>query len=969
MKQAVRAGEYLDKGAETDISLLQMPFSRRRKRTQMSESLPPYTVKNMRFMLAVLALAGVASGQTPTATTINVPATLIALGQRVSLSATVTPAATGTVEFLDGFEIIGSAVLNSSSVATLPYRFPIAKAYRLRAAYVGNSSFSGSTSNPQVADVRGLLTRSVGAPMIVYGKTFADANMDGFLDILGRSAAYLGNGNGGFGPPVPHSGEDVAMAADFNSDGKLDILTTARAIHFGNGDGSFGAGQTTTLPVLQRYSLDLNRDGRPDPVGSVIETRGNVFYATYSYGRGGSQFDAPRSLPETLIGFADFNLNSIADVISDSRPYNTGRGLLTLLDLSANYPALGIESVSRVLIGDLNNDSRDDVVTVRAAQQGFGYDTIIQLSNPAGGFLTAVVVSAAQAWRAQQIVDWNGDGKADLLLRKVLTSDRSQVAYMAGHGDGTFDSPVAISLAPGFSSLDERLTAMDITGDGYLDFVITRENEDAAQILAGTPVASPGSGFTAPVSVSPLSITGTGTAFTVRYQAGVANGAPSPAVSRAYLLFSGTADVINAANACFVEIDLAANAFRLANDAGTGFSASIPAGAAIFTSNSKCALSGTNSNAGPPSIGATAEYSASVNIAFFRTFNGTRTVYLLTQGTDGSTSGWLQQGVYTVQSNDSGPITKTGAPFIIPPAPFTSTGAGLSATGLFGHTAGAGGHYLGYILLLPTPSTVNYNAAGTCLIEYNRLSHGMRLINDAGTGWLGGESGMPVGQPGGALANAACTVSVAGSTISIANEQMAVTVPVAFAGGFGPQIGVFTQALDVNGRWTGMQQIGNVVSTVANTPRPGPNVTVTPPNAGNLFRVSASITALQGTVSLEQVHLRISRHIVGSPACHVVWLPGGSAVALIDDAGAALVPPGFLRIGTPGTLSNSQCAIDTGNATFSASGEEFILEIPITPSLAFQGYTYAFGNAFYYGGLQTQRVLTHWRVTPSFFFQ
>ena len=40
---------------------------------------------------------------------------------------------------------------------------------------------------------------------------------------------------------------------------------------------------------------------------------------------------------------------------------------------------------------------------------------------------------------------------------------------------------------------------------------------------------------------------------------------------------------------------------------------------------------------------------------------------------------------------------------------------------------GATQHYLGYMLFLPTPNVVNFTATGSCLVEYNRISNGMRL--------------------------------------------------------------------------------------------------------------------------------------------------------------------------------------------------------------------------------------------------
>ena len=63
-------------------------------------------------------------------------------------------------------------------------------------------------------------------------------------------------------------------------------------------------------------------------------------------------------------------------------------------------------------------------------------------------------------------------------------------------------------------------------------------------------------------------------------------------------------------------------------------------------------------------------------------------------------------------------------------------------TGTYSHSAGVDSLYLMYMLFLPTPNVVNFVAQGSCLVEYNRISNGMRLIDDAGTGWLGGISGI-----------------------------------------------------------------------------------------------------------------------------------------------------------------------------------------------------------------------------------
>ena len=173
-----------------------------------------------------------------------------------------------------------------------------------------------------------------------------------------------------------------------------------------------------------------------------------------------------------------------------------------------------------------------------------------------------------------------------------------------------------------------------------------------------------------------------------------------------------------------------------------------------------------------------------------------------------------------------------------------SNGSGLSNrfTGTFTHTGGATQHYLGYMLFLPTPNVVNYVATGSCLVEYNRISNGMRLIDNAGTGWLGGQSGITLGTAGATLSNNQCTVSVQGATASVNGNTMTVNVTVTFKTAIGPVLGTFLQALDVNGTWTGMTQIGNWTVPGALQTRPGPTIAGLTPHCNrflsNVYDVS-----------------------------------------------------------------------------------------------------------------------------------
>jgi hypothetical protein len=262
------------------------------------------------------------------------------------------------------------------------------------------------------------------------------------------------------------------------------------------------------------------------------------------------------------------------------------------------------------------------------------------------------------------------------------------------------------------------------------------------------------------------------------------------------------------------------------------------------------------------------------------------------------------------------------------------------------------------MLFLPTPNVVNFTAAGSCLVEYNRISNGMRLIDNAGTGWLGGIEGLKLGTPGAVLDNNFCTVNVQSATALVAGTQMTVNVPVAFKPSLGPVLGTFLQAEDVNGLWTGMTQFGNWVIPGAPPVRSGPAIASILPTTATGSAANYTITATHpnGPAALTQVHLLLSDKIVGGTPCQVVYFPGNNTLNLINDAGTALVSPTGVTPGSGVILSNSRCGVNAAGATVVNAGNSVAVTLPMIFSpVTFGGIRNVYGNAFDNTGLTS-----HW---------
>lgn len=357
-----------------------------------------------------------------------------------------------------------------------------------------------------------------------------DFNNDGKLDLivqggLGPIGApnaseygltlLLGNGDGSFQAPVVIGTTSTLISgmtvADFNHDGKLDLITfnssSAFDVFYGNGNGTFQAPLrfATAAPIASGAIGSFFDDGYTDV--AIADTNGDL---ELFKNEGGTSFVersaiaavAPAS-PFFQIQAGDLNGNGVSDigVITSTAAYvlwNAGQGNFTKV-LLANYA----DAVA-INFNDLNQDGRSDLLISYSCsnsnpQAGHpststcaGIDVYYGQGNNKTFFRHALTDSGPSAPQNIFAADVNGDGIADLVASSTNTSTSSTSTSSSGlyiwlgNPDGSFaqiptiyNSGTSGGLAPG-----------DFNRNGLISFA--QYNSSSLQLyLAASPLGSP----------------------------------------------------------------------------------------------------------------------------------------------------------------------------------------------------------------------------------------------------------------------------------------------------------------------------------------------------------------------------------------------------------------------------------------------------------------------------------------------
>ena len=293
-------------------------------------------------------------------------------------------------------------------------------------------------------------------------------------------------------------------------------------------------------------------------------------------------------------------------------------------------------------------------------------------------------------------------------------------------------------------------------------------------------------------------------------------------------------------------------------------------------------------------------------------------------------------------------------PAIVSLNPTTGSGSSARFAATVTHSSGISELYRVYLLFLPTPNVVSFTAKGTCLVEYNRLSHGIRLINDAGLGWLGPDVGIRVGTNA-LLTNQVCTVNVGGASAVTQGSSLTLSATITFTSGMTKVAGSFIQVLDVKGNWTGMDQMGNWVMSSSRS-LPGPEISGVSYTSTTGRRSTYSVFIENTTGSpLDLVSILVGDSIKSYGSCQVVYFPGTGLVNLIDDLAAGMVSSTGVQLGSGIALQTSRCSIDTLHSSQQSASNRLRLNLALEFSAErFSGRKNVYVNAFSGG------KLTHW---------
>lgn len=177
------------------------------------------------------------------------------------------------------------------------------------------------------------------------------------------------------------------------------------------------------------------------------------------------------------IAIADFNNDDHMDIaVADSAAHSIdiflGYGNISFASEEALSTGLDSSPYS-IVVGDFNNDSRQDIVVANNVSNYIG----LFLGYGNGSFANQTAYSTGLSQRSVAVADFNNDTILDIL---IASYDSNNIGVLCGHGDGTFADIFLIPME--YGSRPFSLVVADFNNDKKLDFVVANNGTDSLSI-------------------------------------------------------------------------------------------------------------------------------------------------------------------------------------------------------------------------------------------------------------------------------------------------------------------------------------------------------------------------------------------------------------------------------------------------------------------------------------------------------
>jgi hypothetical protein len=254
-----------------------------------------------------------------------------------------------------------------------------------------------------------------------------------------------------------------------------------------------------------------------------------------------------------------------------------------------------------------------------------------------------------------------------------------------------------------------------------------------------------------------------------------------------------------------------------------------------------------------------------------------------------------------------------------------NSGSGATQTFVFAYTDPAGATNINSAQM---DISATLASSGACFVYYVRNPSEIFLANDAGVF----QGPIPLGVAG-SLQNSQCTVNAGASSASASGNNLTVSLAVSFQPAYSGAKKVYTKVTGatVDTSWV---QLGTW--TVPSSGSSAPSAVSVTPNSGSAASQTFQFayTDPAGATDITSVQMDISAGLVSNGACFVYYVRNPSEIFLASDTG---VFQGPIPLGVAGTLENSQCTVNAGASSASASGNNLTVSLAVSFQAGYSG--------------------------------